>query len=78
VSGSLGAAMPRSVGGRVLDYPVAAGALISPASPEYGWPAYPGHEPIVHPYAGNWPWPAYGARYGSGGYPRGWGVWMIR
>lgn len=78
MSGSLGAAMPRSVGGRVLDYPVAAGALISPASPEYGWPAYPGHEPIVHPYAGNWPWPAYGARYGSGGYPRGWGVWMIR
>lgn len=78
VRGSLGAAMPRSVGGRVVDYPVAAGAFISPAAPEYGWPASPGYEPLVHPYASSWPWPGYGSWYGSGWYRPGWGVWIVR
>lgn len=78
VTGALGAPMARSVAAQVLEYPVAAGAFIRPAAPEYGWPAYPGYEPVVHPYVSSWPWPYYGVWYGSGWYRPGWGVWMGR
>lgn len=86
VTGTLGAARARSVAGRVLDYPVAAGAFLYPA-PEPGYydygPYYPGASPWYYgpgysyaPYGGPFYW---GAWYGQGGWNRsGWGVWMGR
>lgn len=85
VTGALGAAMPRLVGGYVVNFPVVAAAFLYPVPP-------PGYYPGYYDY-GSWypgPWPGYsyypyaapfnwGAWYGQGGWNRsGWGVWMGR
>lgn len=82
VTGTLGPAMPRRVGGYIVNYPVVAGAFLYPGPPpgyyDYG-PYYPGPWPgySYYPYAAPFYW---GAWYGQGGWNRssGWGVWMGR
>jgi hypothetical protein len=77
VTGALGPALPRSVAGRVLEYPLAAGAFISPAAapaPGYGWSGYPPHHPF--PSADPCFHPGHGVWYGSGWYRPGGGLWM--
>jgi hypothetical protein len=69
--GNLGAAVARNYGGHVYDYPLVAGALISPkARPDYAYPDYYGHyygHPFYDPFYGPFYHPhGYGPYFGTG------------
>lgn len=67
VIGNLGAAMPRSIGGQTLDYPLVAGAIVQPDGwrrpywpprlyPDPFYPYYPYYDPFWRPWPYR-PWP---------------------
>lgn len=69
-TGNLGARVPREIGGKVLDYPLIAGALIAKSSPQYDRyydPYHFGRHPYYHhPFYDPFYGPYFGPRFGTG------------